>query len=114
MSELNHSRYIDNGAEQVGNYAYNKAKSTPTHKQIKFYKKLYALCKENGVDANTNESHSRAGLSRIIDRLLERLKENGVDIKGNGKSATNVLCIGSDKYGNYYCKDRIVVESEGE
>lgn len=112
MSKLNHSRYIDNGAQQVGKYAYDKEKATPTYKQVKFYKKLYAMCKEHNVDPNTNETHSRAGLGRVIDILIERLEEKGIDIKTNGKPFSSVLMIGSDKYGNYYSKERLVHDDD--
>lgn len=108
--QLNHSRYIDNGARDVGNDAYERARATPTAKQIKFYKKLYAMCKENNIDPTTKHEHTRTGYSTAIDTLKERLNENGIDVNGNGKEAKHILIIGEDYRGRDYVKERIVVE----
>ena len=41
---LNHSRYLDYYAKDVADREHEKAKQTPTHKQIAFFNKLYAMC----------------------------------------------------------------------
>ncbi len=53
--KLNHSRYLDYYAKDIGDREYEKAKEKPTAKQIKFFKRLYAICKEHGIDSNTGE-----------------------------------------------------------
>ena len=108
--QLNHSRYIDNGAKDIADSAYEYAKTTPTAKQIKFYKKLYALCKENEIDPVTRHEHTRMGYARAIDLLLNRLKEHGVDINGNGKNTEYVLKIGEDRRGRDCALERIEVK----
>jgi hypothetical protein len=109
--KLNHSRYIDVYARDIGDREYNRAKQTPTAKQIKFYKKLYAMCKENGVDTDTGEyTKTRGDYALAIDSLINRLEEKGIDVKGNGKDATLVLSHGSDRRGRYYTNERIVIK----
>jgi len=111
--QLNHSRHIDIYAKDIGDKAYRDAKTTPTAKQIKFYKKLYALCKENGIDTKTGEyTRTRVEYALAIDKLIERLKANGIDVNGNGKEATYVLTVGSDRRGRDYVNERIEVHSE--
>lgn len=109
--QLNHSRYIDNGAKDIADNAYHKAKATPTAKQVKFYKKLYAMCKENGIDPKTGEfARTRSEYAMAIDKLISRLKEHGVDISGNGKSADYVITIGADRRGRDYADEHIEVK----
>jgi hypothetical protein len=111
---LNHSRYIDVYARDIGDRAYRKAKATPTAKQVRFYKKLYAMCKENGVDPSTGKyTKTRIEYAMAIDELIKRLQEHGVDVSGNKKEATLVLTHGSDRRGRYYTNERIEVR-EGE
>lgn len=95
--QLNHSRYLDYYAKDVGDNAYNRAKQTPTAKQVRFYKKLYAMCKENNIDPVTKHKHTRMGYAMAIDKLLNRLQEHGVDVSGNGKDAKYVLTVGEDR-----------------
>ncbi len=107
---LNHSRYLDYGARDTGNYAYYKAKTTPTAKQIKFYKRLYATCKANDIDPSTGEyTLTRVDYAMAIDKLLKRLQEHGIDISGNGKESAYVIKHGSDKSGRYYTREYIEV-----
>ena len=88
--QLNHSRNIDYYAKDISNSAYWSAKRTPTSKQIKFYNKLYALCKENNVDTKTDRyTVTRNDYAENIDILLNRLIDAGVDVKGNGKEVIN-------------------------
>ena len=110
MRRLNHSRYIDNGAKDIANRAYEGVRIQPTFKQVKFYNSLYGKCKDNNIDATTNHPHSRAGYARAIDMLLQRLQEAGIDVYGNNKDAKIVLMIGEDEKGRLYSKERIVVE----
>lgn len=111
--KLNHSRYLDYYARDIGDRAYERAKATPTSKQIKFYTVLYARCKEHGIDTNTGEyTKTRADYAQAIDKLLQRLKDKGIDIKGNDKDASLVLMVGQDNRGRYYTKERIVIEEE--
>jgi len=112
---LNHSRYIDNGAKDIADNIYEKARTTPTAKQVKFYKKLYAMCKENNIDCRTEHEHTRAGYSMAIDTLLKRLQDNNIDVRGNGKSADYVLRIGEDEKGRAFAKEYIEIkESQNE
>lgn len=111
--QLNHSRYMDIYAKDIGDRAYRSAKRTPTAKQVKFYKKLYAMCKENNIDTNTGEyTKTRVQYAWAIDKLIERLQEHGVDVKGNGKDATLVLSHGSDRRGRYYTKESIEIQPD--
>lgn len=108
--KLNHSRYIDNGAEDISNRVYEGVRTQPTFKQVKFYNSLYGKCKDNSIDATTNHPHSRAGYARAIDVLLHRLQEAGIDVYENNKDAKYVLMLGEDKKGRLTTKERIVVE----
>jgi hypothetical protein len=111
--KLNHSRHLDYYATDVGNRVYAKAKSTPTAKQVKFYKKLYAMCKEHGIDTNTGiYTRTRADYAWNIDKLIGRLQEQGVDVKGNSKKAVWVLEHKSDRRGNYYTKESIEIRDD--
>lgn len=110
---LNHSRYIDSGAKAIADRMYAKAKETPTAKQIKFYKRLYAICKEHNIDTDTGEyTRTRGDYMIAIDTLLERLKAAGIDVNGNGKSGVLVLENRQDTYGNYYTLEKIRVEDK--
>ena len=108
---LNHSRHLDYYAKDVGNRAYWRAKETPTAKQVKFFKQLYAMCKENNVDPALDEyARTRVEFAMAIDTLLERLKEVGVDVEGNGKEAHYVMTHKPDRRGRYWTNERIEVE----
>ncbi len=112
---LNHSRYLDYGAKDVGDYAYRRAKETPTAKQIKFYKKLYAMCKENEIDTDIGlYTRTRGDYAVAIDKLIGRLQEHGVDVKGNGKNATLVLHHHVDRHGRYRTDERIEIDEGGD
>jgi len=112
---LNHSRYLDYYAKDVGDNAYHKAKQTPTAKQVRFYKRLFAMCKEHGLDTDTGGyARTRVEVGWAIDKLLERLKEHGVDVNGNDKEATYVLEVGVDRRGRSYAHERIEIADEPE
>lgn len=112
---LNHSRYLDYYAKDIGDSAYQKAKQTPTAKQVRFYKRLFAMCKENGLDTDTGDyARTRVEIGWAIDKLLERLQAHGIDINGNGKDATYVLEVGVDRRGRSYAHERIKVDNEPE
>lgn len=110
MGKLNHNRHL--GFERVRSQAeYEYEKSLPTAKQKKFFKSLIIKCKENGIDCNTGKTHTRGEYALAIDKLLERLQEAGVDVKGNGKKATLVLNHKTDVRNNeYMTTERIIVE----
>lgn len=111
---LNHSRHIDIYARDAGDRAYWKAKRTPTAKQIKFYKWLYAQCKENNIDTSTGEyTKTRAEYAFAIDKLITRLQENGIDVKGNDKTAHRVLHDVTDRRGRRHIRDTIEIVDEG-
>jgi hypothetical protein len=114
--KLNHSRYLDYGAKDTGDFAYYRAKQTPTAKQIKFYKRLYALCKENNIDTKTGEyTKTRVDYAQAIDKLLERLKENGIDTySSSDKEVSFVISHGTDHAGRYYTSERIVIKEGGK
>lgn len=113
MAKLNHSRYLDYGARKTGKYAYEDAKHTPTHKQKKFYYQLYAMCKEHGVDTDIGfYTVSRADYALAIDRLIKRLQEKGVDIKGNNKNAGLLLIDTVEPDGSHYMAQRIVITDD--
>lgn len=108
-----HSRYLDYSATDIGNRAYWRAKQTPTARQVKFYKQLYALCKKNDIDTSTGEyTRTRADYAMAIDKLLERLREAGIDVQGNGKEASYVLKVGEDRRRRLYVGERIEVKEE--
>lgn len=114
-SQLNHSRYLDYGARDTGNFSYYRAKQTPTAKQIKFYKRLYAMCKENDIDPKTGSyTVTRADYAMAIDELIKRLQEHGVDIKGSNKNVDIILSHGTDRQGRYYTSERIVVRADDD
>lgn len=109
---LNHSRHLDYYAKDIGDNAYYKAKQTPTAKQVRFYKRLFAICKENGLPTDTGVyTRTRSDYGRAIDTLLAQLRENGIDINGNGKEAMYVLEIGEDRRGREYANEKIEIKN---
>ena len=112
MSKLNHNRYL--GFEKVRSQSeYEYEKSLPSAKQKKFFKSLIMKCKENNIDCNTGRTKTRGEYALAIDKLLERLQEAGVDVKGNGKKATLILHHKPDVRNNeYMTTERIIIESE--
>lgn len=112
---LSHSRYLDYGARDIGDRAVQQARSTPTAKQVRFFKRLCVMCRENGIDtAIGHGTRTRADMAMAIDKLLARLQEAGIDVNGNGKSAEYVLTVGSDRRGRYYVDEKIRVDEAGE
>lgn len=110
---LNHSRYIDLYAKDIGDNAYRQAKETPTVKQVKFYNRLYAMCKEHGLETKTGSyAMTRAQYGMAIDTLLKRLQEAGVDVKGNGKQGIYKLTIGEDHRRRLVIVENILVEDK--
>ncbi|HHW80408.1 MAG TPA: hypothetical protein GX746_01725 [Bacteroidales bacterium] len=115
MTKLNHSRYLDYGAKMTGEYAYERAKHTPTHKQKKFYYRLYAMCKEHEVDTDVGfYTKTRADYALAIDKLIKRLQEKGVDVKGNGKNAGLMLINNTRLDGTYAIKQRIIISDKND
>lgn len=108
MTKLNHSRYL--GSEMVRSQReYEREKSKPTVKQKKFYVGLKIRCEENGIDTNVGRVWTRGEYAIAIDKLIERLKEAGIDTKSNGKSATLVLHHKPDARGDHYMTTEIIV-----
>lgn len=113
MSKLNHSRYLDYGAKATGEYAYERAKHTPTHKQKKFYYRLYAMCKEHEIDTDVGfYTVTRADYALAIDKLIKRLQEKGIDVKGNGKNAGLMLSFTTRLDGTPVARERIIISDE--
>lgn len=111
---LNHSRKIEYYARDVADDVYHAAKHKPTAKQMKFYKRLYALCKEHGVDPKVGDyTRTRTDYAVAIDVLLERLQDHGVDVKGNGKQATYVMELKEDRHRRLTATEHIDVEEGG-
>lgn len=110
MTKLNHNRYL--GFENVRSQSeYEHEKNLPSVKQKKFFTRLIMRCKENGIDCNTGRTHTRGEYALAIDKLLKRLQEAGIDVKGNGKTATLVLTHKTDARNNeYMTTERIVIE----
>lgn len=108
---LNHSRYLDYGAKDTGDFSYYRAKQTPTYKQIKFYKSLYARCKEHNIDPKVGEHPvTRMDFTLTIDKLIKKLQENGIEAHSSDKDVTCVVTHGQDHQGRYYTSERIVVK----
>ena len=86
---LNHSRSLYESYKQA-NYEYDKERSRATAKQVKFYRKLWYMFKDNGIDINTeldkrHISHNvvqhpsgRAEFSEAISRMIDILTELGI------------------------------------
>ena len=112
MTKLNHSRYL--GGETVRSQReYEREKSKPTAKQKKFYIGLKIRCEENGIDTSVGRVWTRGEYAIAIDKLIERLKEAGIDTKCNGKSATLVLHHKPDARGDHYMTtERIVIDDD--
>jgi len=86
---LNHSRNLSTSYKK-DNYYYDIERSRATAKQIKFYKKLRYILKDNGYDLNTEldkrkishkrvqDPSGRAEFSDAIGVLIDILKELGL------------------------------------
>ena len=112
--KLQHNRLMGYGAKYAADAEYERLRCTPTSKQLKFFKKLWGLCKENGIEVKLEgyETRTRMYMSQTIDKLIQLLNENGIDVHGNGKTAHGVIAHGS--YGSgYRSTERIVVEEGG-
>lgn len=112
-NKIQHNRKIDYSAKYAADAEYERLRNTPTSKQIKFFKKLCAICRENKLDVHIEreETRTRLLMANTIDKLIKLLNENGVDVHGNGKTAVGVVTHGS--YGSgYRTTQRIVVKDE--
>ena len=49
-NKIQHNRKIDYSAKYAADAEYERLRNTPTSKQIKFFKKLCAICRENRID----------------------------------------------------------------
>jgi hypothetical protein len=114
MRKASHSRYLDYGSRSTGYAAYQQAKQTPTDKQKRFFRQLCAMCRENGLDPSVGHAvSSRSDYGMAIDKLIARLQETGIDVRGNGKKADYVLTVGEDKYtGISYAHESIQIRED--
>ena len=114
MRKSSHSRYLDYGSRGSGYAAYQQAKQTPTDKQKRFFRQLCAMCRENGLDPSVGHAvSSRSDYGMAIDKLIARLQEAGIDVRGNGKKADYVLTVGEDKYtGSSYAHESIQIRED--
>ena len=111
--KLNHSRKMDFYAKDIANEEYHRTKELPTSKQKKFFKMLYAMCKEHDIETKLDiYARTRMEYAMSIDTLIERLQKAGIDIQGNDKDTTYVLTHGSDDRGRYYTDEQIVVKEK--
>lgn len=111
--KLNHSRHIDYFAKDISNNEYWKTKKKPTHKQIKFYNQLYAICKENNVDTKTDRyTVTRVDYSENISTLISRLKEAGIEIGTDEKNVRVYALIGEDRRGRMYVREGVDIETD--
>lgn len=109
------NRVITNNSKYAADVEYERLRRTPTAKQLKFFKKLWYMCKENGIEVKLEryETRTRMYLSQTIDKLIQLLNENGVEIHGNGKTAHSVISYMPCGTG-YRSTERIVVEENDE
>jgi len=108
--KLNHSRYIDNGARDIGQYAYEDSRNAPTQKQKKFFNVLQELCRVNNVDSGiTWYIKTRPEYADAIDRMIKALQAAGVEVHGNDKEATYVASVYEDYRGRLTVQEDIVI-----
>lgn len=88
--KLNHSRNLDLYAKDIGLDIIRKSKEHPTSKQKKFYNFLRYECSKNDIKVE-NIQYTRVEYSHAIDRMLEQLKEKGIDIKHSGETFDTVI-----------------------
>ena len=113
--QLNHSRYMDIYAKDIADEEYHRVKEYPTSKQRKFFKMLYAMCKEYNVETRLDVYvRTRMQYAMAIDVLIERLQKAGVEVEGNGEDVEYNFTHGSDRRGRYYTDTQIVVKKGEE
>lgn len=112
------SRYNSHYGSYSKNRYYDeiaRLKITPTAKQIKFAKSLFAMCKENDVDAKLGYPLMTIGdYATAIGTLLKRLQDAGVDVHGNGKQFSRCIEVGIDDRGKDYVKEFLKEDSNEE
>lgn len=113
--KLNHSRYIDNGAKDIGNETYDYYKNLATVKQVKFFNALQKMCRENNVTPDIKVSvKTRSEYAYAIDKMIYALNQAGIKVKGNGKQADVVLTVGEDERGRMYTREDIVFKNNAK
>lgn len=111
--KLNHNRHLDYFAKDVGDAAIEVEEQTPTERQKHFLRQLCALCRENQIDPAVGQSvRSRVDYAQAIDLLIDRLNENGVEVKGNGKTAKYVAIVGEDRRRRMTAKEKIFITGD--
>lgn len=109
--KLNSSRTLDVYAKDQAHDIHSKEREFPTSRQRKFFKRLYAMCKENNLDPQIGRHlETRAEYGMAIDKLLAILQENGVDVSGNNEDAAYLLKVGEDRHGFLEVSTGIKVE----
>lgn len=102
--------YYSQGRDDL-NYEFEA--SRPTRKQKSFFKMLVAKCVENGVDQKLGKHLStRVDYADAIDTLLDRLREAGVQVKGNDEKFSALLVITDDKEVGLIPRQRLVPEKD--
>lgn len=107
------NRIISDNSRFAAAAEYEREKRKPTYKQLKFYMKLYYMCKDNGIDVKLerHETRTRMYMAQTIDKLIELLNENGIEIHGNGKSFHSEVSY--MPFGNgFRSTERIVIDKE--
>ncbi len=112
--KLNHSRnlnYYGPGMDRL----VEKECRKPTQKQIRFYSRLRHMCDENGIDKTLlSEPRTRASFTIAINTLIERLKDNGVEIHSQQKDVEVIYTMPDSKTLGAPSKERIIVKEEKE
>lgn len=90
----NHNRYLGNSKQDFEN-GFNALKSSSTQKQRRFFIALKKKCKEHNIEEHEDPS-GRYGFSVSIQKLIDLLKANGVDIKDSGKKFDTVVTVKDD------------------
>ena len=127
--QLNHSRNLSTSYRR-DNYFYDIERSKATAKQIKFYRSLWYMFKDNEIDINTEldkrgiehcvlqHPTGRVGYSNAIDLMIDILTEYGLYNSKNEKRGKfkNVYYSTVDSGGKVTrCWEKLEYEeSEGE
>ena len=90
----NHNRYLGNSKQDFEN-GFNALKSSSTQKQRSFLFALKKKCKEHNIEEHEDPS-GRYEFSVSIQKLIDLLRANGVDIKDSGKKFDTVITVKDD------------------
>ena len=91
-----HNRKMGFGAYEVGVACSANAFMQPTSAQRKFYLKLYAMCKQNGLEVSKS-GKTRVSYSKAIDEMILRLNQAAVEdapkLKTNPHCAADLMYL---------------------